>query len=269
MTFDEKQPNSELLAAAVWNATVTPRKLPKPVYHYNAEKLIKGIYKGYKKQFFEVGYHSPDYNMLKHLRTNIYMFSAAKTFQQTSQMWDARQKISEALTKGDAITSFKDFKEQVSEISDQYNKNWLETEYKTAISGGRNASKWVDIIDQAKTFPNLTYHTDHQDTVCPICEPLDGITLPVDDSFWDEFYPDNHFNCNCYITQEDEDATVSTDEDVESANDETGSQMDDMWKRNVGKDGEVFNKEHPYFDVPKDYVEFAKENFGLAIPDRD
>ena len=49
--------------------------------------------------------------------------------------------------------------------------------------------------------------------------------------------------------------------------------MDDTFKGNVGKDKVIFKDKgkgkHPYFDVPKKYVKFARTNFGLNIPEND
>lgn len=258
--------DNDILAYAVWHAQVTPRKLPGKIYRYNANKLLTGLFKGYSKHPVEISILSPEHKKLQFLKENIFKFSAAKTFQQVKDMWDAREKMSAALTQGDYTTPFREFKQKVAEISDQYNVNWLETEYKTAISGGRNASMWHRIQEQRHTFPNLTYHTDGQDTVCDICAPLDGITLPINDSFWDEFYPDNHYNCNCYVTQEDEDVTLSDEDEVDEAAEQAGDNMDDMWKRNVGKN-EFFTKGHPYFNVPREFKDFEKDNFGLPLPE--
>lgn len=40
-----------------------------------------------------------------------------------------------------------------------------------------------------------------------------------------------------------------------------------MFRHNPGKTGEVFPKEHPYFDIPDEYKKLAKKNFNLPIPD--
>ena len=42
-----------------------------------------------------------------------------------------------------------------------------------------------------------------------------------------------------------------------------------MFKMNPGKERVVFDKDHPYFDVAKKDVAFAKTNFGLPIPEND
>lgn len=45
--------------------------------------------------------------------------------------------------------------------------------------------------------------------------------------------------------------------------------VDPIFKHNAGKTKEIFNKEHPYFDVPDEFKDFAKTNFGLPIPSID
>lgn len=270
-------PDTDILIFALWHAHITPKKLPKDVYLYNADKLKQGLYKGYKKNITELRFNSPDYKMLQHLRTNIYMFSAAKTFQQVKEAWDIREKLTAKLTEGDIITPFQDFKKEVEKINEQYNVNWLATEYDDAIAQAQNASSWQQAMEHQKTFPNRTYHTDESETVCEICAPLDGITLPLDDPFWDEWEPQNHDRCNCYCTEEDEEADITGDGDVSDAKEAVKSSMtEEQWKKNrdrwgynPGKDGEIFNKEHSYFSVPKEYKSFAKTNFGLPIPEHD
>ena len=42
--------------------------------------------------------------------------------------------------------------------------------------------------------------------------------------------------------------------------------VDPIFKHNSGKTNEIFNKEHPYFDVPDEYKALAKKNFNLPIP---
>jgi hypothetical protein len=45
--------------------------------------------------------------------------------------------------------------------------------------------------------------------------------------------------------------------------------MDPVFQMNAGKDRVVFNENHPYFSVAKGDKGFAKENFGLPIPETD
>jgi SPP1 gp7 family putative phage head morphogenesis protein len=257
----ENQPiDIDTLAMAVYHGSITPRKLPREVYHVNARKIIKGVYEGYKKQLKDVAYGSPDYTMLNNLRNNVYMFSAAKTFSQVMQM-------SDSLVKDDKVIPFTEFKNIVQSISDEYNVNYLAAEYGTAIAAAENASSWLRFEDQKQTLPYLKYSTIGD--ACDICAPLDGTTLKVDDPFWNTFYPPNHFNCRCLCTQEDDDAMETDSSVIDSREEKVGERMDDTFKINTGKREEIFSKDHPYFIVPKEYQDFARTNFGLEIPKTD
>jgi SPP1 gp7 family putative phage head morphogenesis protein len=230
------------------------------VYHFNAEKIVNGIYKGFGKSIKDVAYDSPDFKMLNSLRENAYIFSGAKTFQQTLQM-------TEAMTDGDNVLSFNEFKDKVEKLNVQFNESYLETEYNTAIASSQNASSWSRFEQDAEQLPYLTYQTIGD--ACEICLPMDGITLPVNDDFWNKFYPPNHFNCFCICLNSDDDANLTSN----GVRDNEIERLDDLvsntFQTNSGKSGEVFDKDHPYFLVPKEYKDFAKDNFGLKIPKPD
>lgn len=253
--------NPDYLSQAIHSGNVSTRKLPKPVYFYNAKKLVEGVYKGYGKSLMKIKYNDPDKILLKSLRENIYIFSAAKTFQQTLEM-------TRAMRNSEGVVPYNEFKEAVERISTEFNENYLATEYNTAIAQSQSASAWNRFEKEKATLNLLRYSTIGD--ACDICAPLDGTTLPVDDPFWDEYMPPNHFNCECLVEQEAEGEVEQTDsEQADRLDKEVGEKMDDMFKMNPGKTGEVFDKDHPYFSVPKEYKEFARENFGLHIPEID
>ena len=255
-----KKIDIDSLAKAIYQGQVTPRNLPEVVYHFNAEKIVDGIYKGYGKTLNDTTFNSPDYKMLNSLRENAYMFSGAKTFQQTLQM-------TEAMTDGDKVLSFEDFKSKVEDLNIKFNESYLQSEYDTAIASSQNASSWERFEQDADVLPYLTYQTIGD--ACEICLPLDGITLPVSDEFWNKFYPPNHFNCLCLCLNSDDDSNLTNkgvrDRELTRLND----LVSDTFQMNSGKSGEVFDKDHPYFLVPAEYKEFAKDNFGLEIPEAE
>lgn len=98
-----------------------------------------------------------------------------------------------------------------------------------------------------------------------ICKPLDGITLPVNDKFWNTHAPLNHFNCRCVLLQVGEEKETNK-EKVKEVEKEMNDKMQPLFKMNPGKDKVIFDDKHPYFEVaPKD-KEFAKNNFDLPMP---
>lgn len=252
----------------VYVRSVTPSRPPHALYTFTADKLKKGLYSGYKGDMLKFKYNSPDLNLLAELRQNIYMFSGAKTFQQTLDM------SSELIGDDGNFRSFDDFKEVAGGIFDKYNEDWLETEYNTAIGQARSASKWVDIEKNKETFPLLKYVAVGDEHTCEICLPLDGIVARADDDFWDENMPLNHFNCECTVEQlEEEEATPTDDGVVDDLVERSQTEKNPMFNMNPGKSGEVFKStgedKHAYFIVPKEYQELAKNNFNLPIPNKD
>jgi uncharacterized protein with gpF-like domain len=84
----------------------------------------------------------------------------------------------------------------------------------------------------------------------------------VDDPVWDSVMPLNHFNCLCTVLQLDDIDNVPTDGNTELVGG-VEDKMQDVFKNNAGKTGEVFPKDHPYFTGP------GENNFNLPIPEND
>lgn len=246
------------LIQGIWDGSITPYDLPEDLYNSIADRLLKGLYEGYGGEPADFTGESKE--LLAELRDNVYMFSGAKTFQQINDI--------SLVVDDEKIKSFADFKAEALKIYDQYNTTYLETEYSTAVGQAQNAVRWNQIESQKETLPYLQYSDVDDSNECDICAPLSGITLPVDDPFWDEYMPLNHFNCRCTVIQIDKyaDVELSTAKDIESATNFSDKEMQPMFKMNPGKDGYVFSPEHPYFDVAKKDRAFAKDNFDLKIP---
>lgn len=252
MNYTQQQ--IDALINGVYDGSITTRDLPVNLYNAISDKLLSalGSVEG-----------SPSQSLLNELKENIYMFSGAKVYQQI-------QDIS-LLSNVDTIKSFADFKKEALTIYDQYNKNWLQTEYSTAIGQAQMATRWEQIEAQKFELPYLQYSAVIDKNTSDICRPLDGVCLPVGDKFWSVNTPLNHFNCRCTVTQFDKtDATqagITSKENADKATAEISKKRHPLFEGNSGQDRLIFNKEHPYFDVPKADKEFAKTNFGLPIPE--
>ena len=264
------------LFKGIYNGTITPYELPENLYYAIADYLKKGVYEGYGIDFNKLTkqinddlvteFTEADLELLAELRTNIYMFSAAKTYQQVKEMTEA------LINDKGTIVSFDEFQDQADEIFDLYNDTWLKTEYDTAIGQSMEAVKWQSIENQKDILPYLRYSAVLDDNTSEICAPLDGIVAPVDDPIWDTIAPLNHFNCRCLLEQVDQEEGENTETDEDDKNervDGVTDEMQDVFKMNAGKDGYVFKEDHPYFDVPKKDREFAQNNFDLKIPHKD
>lgn len=243
----------EELIEGIYSGEITEYELPVGLYEAIGKYLQKGLYHGFGMDLSEAG--GRDYELLTELRENVWMFSAAKTFQEVKQ-------IGSLLIKedGDRRTQ-KEFKEAGRSEFELWNDTYGATEYNTAMGQAAMAANWNQIEENKKTLPMLRYSAVGD--ACEICAPLDGMVAPVDDPVWDTVSPLNHFNCLCVLLQEDE----SVEETGKEAVKDVIEKMDDVFKMNPGKDGYVFSPDHPYFSVDKKDKGFAKENFGLDIPD--
>jgi SPP1 gp7 family putative phage head morphogenesis protein len=201
---------------------------------------VKGaLVDGYGKDYFN--YDTSAKSKLQ-LNQNLYRFSAAKTYQQLAKM---------NYFLGNK-SSFADFKKEALKVNQEYNVQYLQTEFVTANRSGAMSQKWDKIQSQKQIYPNLTYKTANDGRVREEHRNLQGITKPIDDPFWDKWYPPNGWNCRCYVTQSDSDITPGTPD----GNPTPG------FHGNVGKSNMVFNEnEHPYFVFPAQDAKKIKASF--------
>lgn len=235
---------------AVYYGVVSVKNLDPGVFLKVARKLSSGVFEGFGKTLFEVHYGTEDWLMLRALQENVYVFSAAKQYQQIRQ-------TSALLYSGTKINSFGEFKKAAKDIFEEFNENYLRTEYNSAIAQANTASEWQRIVAQQEQFPMLTYHTVGDDRVRPTHAALDHISRPVNDNFWDSYMPPNGWNCRCTVIQDDEAKKTSLKGFVKP------DDVPDIFMFNAGKAKIIFSPKHPYFDIaPRDKA-WAKENFGM------
>jgi SPP1 gp7 family putative phage head morphogenesis protein len=264
--FDDKFVKQ--LFRSIYTGRVTQRILPRTLYDAIANHLKDAIYDGYGTTWTKLngkkmpgGFSTKDRALMEEIRTNIYLFSAAKTYQQVREM-------SSALMKNGTVVPFKQFREKAEQTYEMYNKVWLRTEYDTAIGQAQAARKWVEIENNADVLPLLEYSAVLDKRTSDICRPLDGIIAPVGDPIWQKIAPLNHFNCRCMllpIAEGRKTPTAKKNAKVE----ETLKMMDPLFVNNPGQTGYVFTKEHPYFRVAAKDKSLAKTNFNLPIPKKD
>lgn len=252
MRYTKKQ--IDALIEGIYNGSITVRDLPVDLYEAIANKLLGALGTIESKA-------SPA--LLNELRENLYIFSGAKTYQQINDI--------SLIAEDESIKSFKDFKNEALAIYEQYNQNWLETEYKTAIGQAQTAVRWEQIESQKEVLPYLQYSAVIDNNTSEICLPLDGICLPVDDPFWDTNAPLNHFNCRCLLIQHDkEDAQnvgITPSEEETAISEQMNEERQPLFNMNSGKDKVIFDDKHPYFEVPPKDKEYARRNFDLPIPE--
>lgn len=194
------------------------------------------------------------------MRNNLYAFSAAKSYLQLQEM-------NELLVDEDGNTrSFEDFRDAALEVHDQYNVNWLRSEYNHAVNSAEMAQQWMNFSATADLSPYLTYRTIGDDRVRNEHRALNNVTRPVNDAFWDRNYPPNGWGCRCDVVQTNDKAKLTTDSKAKALSDSLN--LPPMFNNNVGKTGIVFSSGHPYFQEAGKLSELeAEKTYGMRSLD--
>lgn len=212
-----------------------------------AVTISKAISEGYADRFTGVAWESPDWEMIRNLERNVYQFSFAKNYEQLKATTAALH------DREGRIVPFNEFQEVASRIGNEYNVNYLRTEYDTAIGSAQMASRWVQFSGELDVFPYWRYDTVGDKNVREEHARLNGTMLPGDDGFWDTWYPPNGWGCRCDVTQHDRGTLTDKSKIVPPDN------MPSMFRTNMAKDGVAFPKGHPYFTHLPDKVRQAAD----------
>lgn len=265
MEYSDEKINK--LIEDIYDGVVNAKNLPVDLYKAIADYLKKALYKGFGTSYNDAleNLDGTSLELLSELRTNIYMFSAAKTYQQVKEMVDL-------MIKDDKLKTFVEFKNDAKEVYDIYNEDYLQSEYNTALASAQEAENWDRIEREKEVLPYLRYSAVMDANTSEICAHLNNLVAPVSDPIWNTIAPPNHFNCRCLLETLDKEEGSGLETPRGERNSvvkSVESEMQDVFKMNSGKDGYIFKPDHPYFIVPKEDREFAQNNFNLPIPKKD
>lgn len=202
---------------------------------------LKDLQNGFNQSFstdIAVAFDNQNYNFIADINKNFYQFAGAKTYQELTA-------FNKMLEGADGkVVSFPDFRKNIEGyrvtalgIDEQYNKNWLYSEYSNAVNSGLASKRWDEFQQTADLFPNLEYRTAGDGQVRPSHAELNGIIKPIGDPWWDTYYPPNDWGCRCRARPTSDGPTRG----------DTNPEIPDIFRNNVGKTGEVFPSDHPYF----------------------
>lgn len=120
---------------------------------------------------------------------NLFRFAGAKT------LYDAQQ-LNELFRK---VKNFREFYDNASAMLDVHNRDWLETEYNTAVAVGEMASTYNRLMKQTDDFPYWQYKTMHDNKVRHSHMLLHDVVLPWNHPYWKFIMPPNGWGCRCFI----------------------------------------------------------------------
>lgn len=226
-------------------------RLIEEVYFHNVKSLLAGFKQGYRKKFFSPDWTVEDNNLLNRVQNNIFAFSGAKCFAEMEELRDAVYENGKLISKGD-------FKRKARQINARYNTGYLDAERQQVIAAGTQGSRWMDFEENRETHPYLEYVTANDEHVREEHRRLHGLIYPLDDPFWDSYYPPNGWRCRCTVRKcsereynhkmkgykEREKAPMPSSEDAQKM---AGKVVAKPFRHNVGKSRIVFEDNHPYF----------------------
>ena len=132
--------------------------------------------------------------MRRRLSRSNFIFSGMKAFHELHEAFPS------LVDENGVRKPFERFLNDVRAIDKTYNANYLRAEYNFVAASADMAAKWERFSQDGDRY-NLQYRTAGDGRVRPEHADLDGVTLPPSDSFWQEFYPPNGWNCRCNVIQ--------------------------------------------------------------------
>lgn len=179
--------------------------------------------------------------MRQRLERSNWVFSGMKTFHELNEAFPSL--IDE---RGERKT-FDRFYDDVRKIHETYNRNYLRAEYNFITQSAEMASRWERFSEDGDRY-NLQYRTAGDDRVRPEHAAMEGITLPIDDPFWEAYFPPNGWNCRCTVVQVRKSKHPTTPSDEAIALGEAATQKDTkgMFRFNPGKQRKSVPDYNPY-----------------------
>lgn len=203
--------------------------------------------------------------MRRRLTRSDYIFSGMKAFHELNETFPS------LLDEKGNRKPFEQFLNDVRKIDETYNRGYLRAEYNFVQSSAEMAAKWEEFMEDGDRY-YLQYRTAKDDKVRPEHAALHGVTLPITDPFWEEYYPPNGWNCRCTVVQVRKSKYPATPHDEAMALGEEALQRDSkgIFHFNAGKEQKTVPDYNPYTIRKCRDCDVAKGKLKLAfVPDNE
>lgn len=195
-------------------------------------KLSKAITKGMGSKFV---YGDDDYLLTTMMELNLNRFGFNKSL---AKVVDLNQAFRET-------SNLNDFKKKAGKIVENYNTNYLRTEYNLAVASSQNGKRYIEQKQESNIFPYLQYQTAGDEKVRATHKALDGKVFKIGDKQAMSLYPPNGYGCRCEFVQIDSDEAaeigITTGAEGKGL---LGTEHQNMVKqgfdKNVGDTGDIF-----------------------------
>lgn len=239
----------ERIAKETYDGKLKPGELDPAHIQKTYDELHTAAKKGYGSTWLKVNKDTgtPSLESLK-MQQNLYWFSGAKDYTMLTD-------LNSRLVKNGKIQGWSAFKKEALKLNKTYNKNYLEAEWINAKQSAKHAQNWQEYQRNKDKYKNLKYKTQGDDRVREEHAKLNGIVKPVDDPFWDSYYPQNGWRCRCYVVQTNEPAWNDSD-----MPDITEKDVAPEFRNNVGKTGQTFKESTTHKGKAHPFIQFAKKD---------
>lgn len=209
-----------------------------------------------------VKWGKPDKGFIRELKRNNAVFAAFKAHREQND-------LAGLLVDDDGnARSFDSFRRAAAPVIGEYNVNWLQTEYATAVRVARTAVRFKQYEKDGDLYPNAEWlpsraaeprmsHRKYYHTVRRLTDP-----------WWETHYPGCVWGCQCDMRNTDKPVTHIGDNPAAPGaepttvppSEEAGVRSPGL-SRNPARSGELFSRDHPYFTSAYPGAEKAVEGF--------
>ena len=203
--------------------------------------------------------------MRQRLQRSNYIFSGMKTFHELNEAFPS------LIDENGNRKPFEQFLNDVQKIDRTYNHNYLRAEYNFCQASADMAAKWEGFMQDGDRY-NLQYRTQRDKKVRPEHAALDRVTLPMSDTFWQEYYPPNGWNCRCTVVQVRKSKYPETphDEAMALGEEATGKDTKGIFHFNPGIEQKTIPDYNPYTIKRCRDCDIAKGKLDLAfVPENE
>lgn len=203
--------------------------------------------------------------MRRRLTRSDYIFSGIKTFHELNEAFPS------LLDSNGNRKSFEQFYNDVQKIDKTYNQNYLHAEYNFVHASAQMAAKWEQYAQDGDRY-NLQYRTAGDDKVRPEHAALNGVTRPMNDPFWETYYPPNGWNCRCTVVQvrKAKYPLTPSDEAMQRGEEALQSDKKGIFRFNPGKQQKAVPDYNPYTIKRCRDCDIAKGKVNLAfVPENE
>ncbi len=129
----------------------------------------------------------------------------------------------------------------------------------TAVQSTQMAEKWADFEDDGDRYL-LQYRTAADERVREEHAALHNTTLPLNDPFWDTYYPPLGWNCRCTVVQVRKDKYKTSDSAQAIKNGENATTKQPSFRFNPGKTKTCFPDTVSYYKHADSQMKNAVKN---------